>query len=608
MGPFSIMAKPKLNPIKQAGKRSIQAALPISFDPVSWVEDNLGWKLYSNQIRDIEDLFNEDIPEFNVLAVRGAGKSQGLCLGLAAYSIKYPGLRTIVVGPKEKQAGRLVKEITAILRSKKCKVKNEVDWANSSQHRIQFHNGSYIIALSGQAEANVEGEHGHILVIDEAHKVPSFSVSEKFGPMIGMLAFSKTVKIGVAIGKNHFHKSCTVPDAVVNKTTWRDAEIYLDKPKKDLILFNKQYYSKYLLRKMPVPYKEKYFPGRPDLWKETGAEVTTLSWEMQYELMWKDDILNFLSDDDQKRLFVGTHDLLIRGLPNEIYCAGLDTAQGSLSGRTGTDETVLSIWRLRKDGTKEKVATYIWVGKPLEQEEEIWQIINPTDGLFKCRMTLVDYSNIGINITDRFRARKMPILGKLFGATEPKSKKNWKNAMYDYFQVQLQTNKIKYGDTKLLEKKRISATGGMLTQIVNTLRGAWEWGTLQRIRKGGNNDIIEAPSEGVEGEDGETEKAHDDVCSSDILGVWALDHIDALLEEVADAGNLSAYQIPTAVIGMSNLQAPGAVFGESSGHGRPMNPIAQAQAKRDNPVSNVGTADGNSWMSNILTQIATGKK
>ncbi len=606
------MARPKLismESIKKAGKAPVAAASAAENDPVAWIEKNLGFSLYSNQIKDIEDMFNAKVDAYNVLAVRGGGKSHGTVLGMIAFSILYTGLRVIIVAPKEKQAGRLVKEATAILKSKKCRVSKEVDWGSSSQHRIQFKNGSYIVALSGQETANVEGEHGHILIVDEAHKVPTYSITNKFGPMIGMLAFAKTIKIGVAIGKNHFYKSCVAADAVVNKCKWNEAEIFLDKPKEKLFPYRGKWYSRYLLRKMPVPYKKFYFPDRPDLHKETGDETSVLDWRTQYELEWTNDVLNFLSDEDQQLLFTGDHELLPRGIPGEIYGAGLDTAQGSLTGRKGTDETVLSIWRMRRDGIIEKVASFIWVGAPLQQKEEIWAIINPVDGLFKCKMTLVDYSNIGIDIVEMFRARKIPILGRHFGSTEPKSKKNWKNALYDYFQIQLQSEKVKYGDIKELEKRKIAATGDMSTLIDNHLRGFWEWTNLQRIRGRGINDDIAAPTDNIEGADGESERAFDDCCVSDVLGAWAVTHIEELNKEVSDKGNLSAYSIPIAVTGISVLQGPGAVFGNAQGGYQPTNPFAAAEASHARNSGVVAPIDGasNAWMSSLMTQLASKK-
>lgn len=577
-------------------------------DPVEWVEKKLGVTLFSNQIENIEHLFSSDNDGFNILAARGAGKTWGLSAGLLAYCILYIGLRIIVVGPKEKQAARILKEIYIILKSKGCQVADQVEWSACSAHRIQFKNGSYIVALSGQETANVEGEHGHILVIDEAHKVPTYSVNNKLEPMVGSLELTKTIKIGVAMGKNHFFKSCNAPRAIVDKCPWDKAEIFLanEGKKKAPLFYKNRQISRVLLNRMPVPIKKKYFPDRPDLQRESGREISVLDWEMQYELTWMDDVLNFLSDDDQKLLVSGKHDLLTKGALGELYCAGLDTAQGSITGRDNTDETVLSIWRLRA-GKAEKVATYIWKGDPLAQMEEIWQIIHPVTGLFKCKMTLVDYSNIGIDIVNLFKARKVPILGRHFQATEARSKKNWKNALYDYFEVQLQTGKVAYPEFAGLEKRELEAKGAELVQIKNAMRGFWEWCDLQRIRGKGLNDKIQAPEDNVEGEDGEESgRAFDDICTADILSVWALTHLSDLEQELAHGGDLSGYEIPMGVFGPTSVSSMVPTAGGHTSAQQGRNPMAAAEAvsrgsRTGDPTPTTREGELKQWLSSVLT-------
>ncbi len=579
--------------------------LGVSKDNVEWIEENFGVRLYTNQINDVNSLFGKG-QAFASVAARGAGKTWGISTGLAAYCIRYPGLRVIVAGPKEKQAGRLIKEIVGLFKSKACKVANEVDKGASSAFHLQFKNGSSIVAVSGQEAANVEGEHGHILVIDEAHKTPSFSITNKLLPMIGMLSFSKLVMIGVAMNKNFFYKFCMAENAMVNKCPWYKAENFQDK--KDVIFYKQRPYSQALISRMPLPYKLKYFPDRPDLQKLSGLEVSVTDWETQYELIWLDDLYNFLSDDDQDLLAGGTHSLLTQGLPGEIYVAGLDTAQGSLEGRKDTDETVLSIWRLRKDGLKEKVATFIWVGDPLTQKQEIFDIINPESGLFKCKMTVVDYSNIGIDVVNQFRAMRIPIIGKLFGATEPTSKKNWKNAMYDHFLVELESQKLRYPNIVKLEELKISASGADLIQIKNCLRSFWEWTSLQRIVGRGLNDQIEAPKENIEGEDGESGRGYDDACSADIMGIWAADKLSDLEKEAAKGGDLSTWIIPLGVIGGASSSGVGSMMGATRGQNpfvqQALSQVGAGGAHPGSAPSSGGAASG-SWMSDILSSMSS---
>ncbi len=588
------MAKLKNSSLKAVIKNSLLPGIGVVVDPVKWMEDNFGVELFSNQIEAVGYLFDLDISIFSVLSCRGAGKTIGVAWGLAAYMKLFPGLRVIIVGPKEKQAGRLIKEMVTILKDKKCKINDDVDWARTSALRLQYKNGSYAVALSGQEGANVEGEHGHILVIDEAHLVPSYSVTNKLTPMIGMLEFSKIVKIGVSMGRNHFYKTCATPGAKVSKCPWNKAEIFLSRDKNP-VFYKKKQYPRALIERMPLPYKQKYFPDRPDLLKPSGAEISTLDWETQYELEWADDISNFLSDEDQELLSCGEHKRLERGLPGEDYFAGLDTAQGSITGRQNTDETALSIWR-RVGGRFEKVATFIWKGDPLGQIEEIWEIINPQTGLFKCKLTLVDYSNIGIDVVELFKRKGVPILGKHFQQTEKDSKRNWKNAMFNYFLVQLQTGNVKYPSIKQLELDKVEADAEERIRIANMLRGFWEWTTLQRIRGRGLNDTIEAPEETVDAEEGESGRAYDDICCADVMACWAAGKTDSLMQELAKGGDLSDYKIPLAVVGVGTMSGAGQAHSAGSGAKNPLvNPPSPGKVG-----SVIPNERGSSWLGGIL--------
>jgi hypothetical protein len=554
-------------------------------DPVDWIEKSLGVELYSNQIDTVKNIFfGDDTMPINVLASRGAGKTYGVAMAIIAYCCLYPGLRVIFSGPKRDQAGRILREMESLLKAKVSKIKDLVDWQKSSALRMTFFNGSWAIAISAQPNANVEGDHGHILVVDEAHLTPDYSMTNKLTPMIGMLGFQKIIKIGVSMGKGHFYKSCTADKAVVCKCTWRQSEAFLNES--NPLFYKKKQVSRKLLSRMPLAYKKKYFPDRPDLWKVTGLEVSVLDWLTQYEMEWVDDILNFLDADGQTALSNGVHDFLRKGFPNEFYCAGLDTAGGSTTGHTDTDETVLSIWRRLKDGRKEKVASFIWVGNPIDQMREIWEIINPNTGIFKCRMVLVDYSNIGASIVELYREKGCKIMGKVFGSTESKSRLNYKNAMFKHFEVQLQTEMIKYPNVEKLKERAIDATDREKTQIDNMLRGFWEWCILQRIKGRGLNDIIQAPTERVENDQqdgGGTEKAHDDVCSSDVLAVWALDYIEDLMTEYnKNEDTVFNYVIPDAVIGnITATSMPSMVGGGGNQYSTAgQNPLAQASIRK----------------------------
>ena len=558
----------------------------IQLDPVAWIEEKFFYegkpvRLYSNQIKDVRALFDPSLNSsgFASIAVRGAGKSLGITLGCIAFCALYPGLVIIMAGPINKQAGRLLREAYTYLKDPACKASKYVDWGRSNKTFLAFLDGSYMEAISGQEKANTEGGHGHILIVDEAHKVPSYSYTNKMSPMLGSKKFNKTVLIGLASHNNFFRRFCQTPGARVNRCPWDKAEIFQDK--EDCFFYRGKPYSRTLLNLMPVPYKKIYFPDRPDLQKPHEKAIPTDDWDTEYELKWLANVRNFLSEKDAETLGRGNHQILQRAVPGEHYFAGLDTAAGSASGHNSeNDRTVLSIWRVKQGKTgrvKERVACWVWQGDPLSQKREIFSILSRDYGLFpNCEFILVDYSNIGIDIVNEFREEKLPILGKHFGQTETRSRKNFKNAMFEHFKVELQSGRCKYPSIPDLEDARVlpDLEDALMAQVRNHLEGFDEWLVLERIKgKSGLNDKIQAPEEVVENGEGKIVRIHDDHTSSDVLATWCADHQKELQEELSKSG--VGYFIPAASVGIgvtSSMRLGGGMGAIQSG-----NPIQAMQ-------------------------------
>jgi hypothetical protein len=551
-------------------------------DPCEWIESQLGVSLYSNQIEIVEAIRDPVGEGFNVLQNRGAGKTQGVAWGLGELCENRPGTQVIVAAPIEKQAGRILRYMKQAFQGPSSKVKDRIDWQAASALRFPFKNGSTVVAVSGQEKANAEGEHGHVLVIDEAHLVPSYSVTNKLIPMVGMLGgYSKIIKIGVAMGKNHFYKSVTAAGAKNLICPWYKSEIFLEEP--NPFFYKNKQYSKKLLSRMPLPIRMKMFPDRPDMHKATGYEITELDWATQYSMEWIDDINNLLSESDQAKLASGKHKPITKGKVGDLYFAGLDTAY---SGSRDADRTVLAIWRLRRDGVCEKVASFSWQGDPLGQEREIWEILNPRGGMFKCEAIFADYSNIGITMVERFRAVQLPIVGVTFGSSAKTigSSKNWKNTLYDHFLIRLQSSEAVYPNIEEMKVMAVGADQEMKVQIDNMLEGFWQWIVIQRIRGKGLNDKIEAPSDQVEDtEDGQSKMAHDDACSADVLAVWAARHRDQMRKEMGRGGaGLISMDIPMPVFG-GTMAIPGGNRGSDNPYAsRPsLGPLTQSAGSLD---------------------------
>lgn len=512
-------------------------------DPSFWALTNLGIDLYDNQISIVNDVVDLSVPYLAVLASRGSGKTYSVAIGLVKVCLDNPGFRIGIFGPKGETSKRLVKEdIIGRILTPTSKVYNQINWNKTSNALITFNNGSTIKALSASETATQESEHFHYLVLDEAHRISDWVVREKLAPMLGSFSVAKTIKIGISLYKNNFFQSCASPNTKykVQKKNWRECDIYWVQGS---IRYEGQDFPKRIVDLMPRKVKQKLFPNDLSLHYDSVEGYSEIEWNTQYEMIWMEDINLVLSGDQQKALLSGDFDILEQGRPEmtEKYFFGLDTASGTLMpGHKDLDWTVLSIWRKMQDNVKQCVARYAWQGDIVEQMEEIKQFVHPTTGVFQCVMGLADYSNIAIGIVEMFKKEGIPIAGVAFGATEPTTKKNYKNAMVDQFVFELDSERVQYPTMDRVENNKLFKEGFS------------QWCLLEKHRKTGiNAQIFVDPSMG-----------HDDHVSADILGVWACD------QQAAYAGKVvrTMGSIARPISGPNNLSGQGTPFPGQDGN------------------------------------------
>ena len=462
-------------------------------DPVRWAKNFLNVELQQNQEDIIKSLCDPTVPYLGVLGARGSGKSFGTCIGLIKLCEDYPGLDVGLFGPRADQATRLIAETKKILGS--SPLSGQVDWDHTTSDKIIFNNGSNLLALSAAETSLQEGWHFAVIVVDEAHRVSNVSMSQRIIPMLGSKKISKLVKIGIPLFKNHFYQSFSDDKYKILIHDWTQSPILLESGYKEI---DGKRYPTFVMDRMPKVLKARMFPNHPEL--HSDGDMTEMEFNTQYGIVWMDDINTFLHGDEPEQL-VGTHDVLLRGRAGEEYYFGLDTSAGTLMpGKYDLDFTSLAIWR-RMDGTKEKVFTKEWQGgETLTHLEEIAGIVHPASGLFPCNFGCVDYSNIGITAVEMFKRLKIPVAGVLFSATESTSKKNFKNAMANQMQFELQSDRVKYPKMDAIDHDKIMR------------KHYHQWLALERNVSIGLNDKIAAPP-GI----------HDDGVMSDLLAIWAAD-------------------------------------------------------------------------------------
>ncbi|MGH7974744.1 MAG: terminase large subunit domain-containing protein [bacterium] len=512
----------------------------LAINPSYWSLSNLSIDLYDNQVEIIDAVCDLSITDIAILASRGSGKTYSVAIAIVKLCLDNPGFRVGIFGPKADTSKRLVKEdIIGRILSPTSKVYDQIDWTKTSNSFIQFKNGSTVKALSASPTATQESEHFHVLVLDEAHRINDFVVKEKLVPMLGSFTVGKTIKIGISLYKNNFWHSCNdnPTQYKVLRKPWIQCAIY---GLQGHIMYQGQEFPKRIVNLMPRSVKEKYFPlqfaddGR-DLWFDSSEGYTEIEWNTQYEMIWMEDINLVLSGDQHKKLASGLFKILKEGRPEmtERYYFGLDTASGTLmQGQKDLDWTVLTILRKNGDNTKDIVAKYMWQGDVVTQMQEIRDIVHPVEGIFKCEMGLADYSNIAIGIVEIFKKEGIPVAGVSFGAKEPITNKNYKNAMVDQFVFELDSGRVQYPNIEEIKKNKAFK------------EGYEQWGLLERHRSntGINDKIFVDPSSG-----------HDDHVSADILAVWCADQEKSFTGKVSR----SMKNIPAPIAGPSNLSGMG---------------------------------------------------
>jgi hypothetical protein len=389
-----------------------------------------------------------------------------------------------------------------------------------------------MLALSAAETSLQEGWHFDIIVIDEAHRITNASVSQRIMPMLGSKKISKLIKIGIPLFKNHFFQSYKDSKYTVIEHDWIHSPILLESGFTEI---SGKRYPSFIIDRMPKGLKVSMFPDNTEL--HFDGDMTELEFNTQYGMKWMDDINTFLSAEDLERL-VGASDIQRVKRDGEDYYFGLDTSSGTLMpGKYDLDFTALCIWKKRGDGVKEKIFCREWQGtESLSQLEDIIPIIHPVTGVFPCSFGCIDYSNIGITAVELFKRYQIHVAGVLFSATEPTSKKNYKNAMATHFKFELQADRIKYPMMEEVEKDK-------------TFRKHYhQWMMLEKHQSVGLNDKILAPS-----------GMHDDGCMADLLATYAADKHQSFAKRA-----LSGIKLPGPHTARS-IMSPGNQSGRAQG-------------------------------------------
>jgi hypothetical protein len=228
-----------------------------------------------------------------------------------------------------------------------------------------------------------------------------------------------------------------------------------------------------------------------------GGKLSEIDFITQYQLIWQEQVGQYLSRAQQELLKSGTHKELTETDNVGLFFFGLDTASGTMRlDRDGLDDTALSIWRLF-NGELQKVYCQAWQLTPLEEYQEILAALKR----FRPKFGYIDFSNTAIAFLDMLKRDGISCEGITYAMKDSISGKNNRQAMLDNFSSLLTLGKVKY--------PKIFGNDGKILVSPDMYKSYIQWTILQR-KITGTSERIEAPDDD-----------HDDFVFSDVQCVFA---------------------------------------------------------------------------------------
>lgn len=506
----------------------------------SFTEFYFGQTLYENQIDIVKAITTSGITEVDIVEPRQSGKTSAVAVscavdcetvGIEWNKVNAEPYRIGIFGPKLAQAQIDLSRIK-LWAANNPEGKGLINWRDTTNSVIRWHNGCEIHAMSASEQTESEGFTFNKAILEEAQKISDHAVSQVIMPMVGAVG-GKIIKIGtVRAIRNHFWRSCNKnPRTTKVAHHWLLCGNYLRNS--GFIEYNGNKISKFILERMPMMLKEKYmlseyFPNTPDFMFYGDMEYDDFL--TQYELEWLEQYGLFMSREEIERMFLGTHPFEFSQVSTDCdYFAGLDFATGDEQ-----DETAVSIFK-KIGNLKRKVFGITWGNLPIpDQKRELVNLLG-SNGQFHCKTILGDVGGNGQAVIEDLRAEySMPVYAVAFGSTDKDVKTvsiNMKTSMYNDFRREIQNGMIQHYGVDSNTSKEVQ---------VQYRKDRREWETLeQETRKDTINKRIQS-----------TDSEHDDCCCSDILALRAM----KLSGRIMGSQQVLLHRIPYAVVTQSPFQ------------------------------------------------------
>jgi hypothetical protein len=423
----------------------------------------------------------------------------------------YPMMRIGIFTPRIQQAEMNVGRTAIFFQMNEEKLNHKL--IKCTKQKIELDNGSYVMAVSGSDQSNIEGLTFDIIILDEAQKITDYTWSERIAPM-GGATNAKMIKIGTPKTRNHFYKSmegkesaewCTIRrDWTECPQLWALDRTMLPDPETGII----RPYSTYVLGMMPKSLKQEMFPKNPEIWSE--GEMSVEDFKTQYLLEFIDGAGQFFRKEEYDKLVNGgIFDWLEGGKIGERYVAGIDFAG---SEADGADFTHITVVRIAPNGQKQKVWSKEMQGTSYpEQMRFIASLFGGPNPRFKVSSIFADYTGCGRPVVQTLQEDYglNQLQGITFNAADTftRSGMNMKNIMFAQFKNEVVHDRFKYPEKEVF----LSSAGSEMNYFYHKMVG--EWSDLEMTVGLTVNKKINAPQGG-----------HDDTCCADILANFAAMH------------------------------------------------------------------------------------
>jgi len=149
----------------------------VTLDPISWAVMQFGWEARWYQ----EEMLSCTAKYKVMRCGRRVGKTEGACVALLHYANTRSNRALLVLAPYEAQVANIFQMLTKLIETSQ-NLGQSMSRKTLNPHRIQFHNGSYILGFSAGSKTaarsdKVRGQDAHVIYIDEFDYIPDSDVA-----------------------------------------------------------------------------------------------------------------------------------------------------------------------------------------------------------------------------------------------------------------------------------------------------------------------------------------------------------------------------------------------------------------------------------------------